>query len=173
MLNVITVVYASGIPVLKEVEMISDPALFTAVRFGLTAIAFLPFVLKANGDRQTRSAGLELGFWVSLAYLTQAIGLLTSEAGRAAFISALTVIIVPLIDGLFGATVPALTWIGALASLIGVALLECDGSLPCVGDILNLLSAVFFGIHMLRTEHISRSTKREKFLALLGYEKPS
>jgi len=35
---------------------------------------------------------------------------------------------------------------------------------------LNFLSAIFFGIHMLRTEHISRSTKKEKFLPLLGYE---
>lgn len=39
-----------------------------------------------------------------------------------------------------------------------------------VGDLLNFLSAVFFGVHMLRTEHISRSTKRENFLPLLGYE---
>lgn len=39
-----------------------------------------------------------------------------------------------------------------------------------VGDLLNFLSAVFFGVHMLRTEHISRNTKRENFLPLLGYE---
>lgn len=38
------------------------------------------------------------------------------------------------------------------------------------GDILNILSAVFFGIHMLRTEHISRTTEKEKIMALLGYE---
>lgn len=43
-------------------------------------------------------------------------------------------------------------------------------SLCQVGDLLNFLSAIFFGIHMLRTEHISRSTKRENFLALTGYE---
>lgn len=39
-----------------------------------------------------------------------------------------------------------------------------------VGDLLNFLSAVFFGVHMLRTEHISRSTSRDNFLPLLGYE---
>ena len=39
-----------------------------------------------------------------------------------------------------------------------------------VGDLLNFLSAVFFGVHILRTEHISRSTSRENFLPLLGYE---
>lgn len=39
-----------------------------------------------------------------------------------------------------------------------------------VGDLLNFSSAVFFGVHMLRTEHIARSTNKDKFLALLGYE---
>lgn len=38
------------------------------------------------------------------------------------------------------------------------------------GDLLNFLSAIFFGIHMLRTEHISRCTKKENFLALIGYQ---
>ena len=35
---------------------------------------------------------------------------------------------------------------------------------------MNFLSAVFFGVHMLRTEHIARNTDKEKFLPLLGYE---
>lgn len=38
------------------------------------------------------------------------------------------------------------------------------------GDVLNLLSAIFFGIHMLRTEQISRVTAKKKVLSLLGYE---
>ncbi|MQM20891.1 hypothetical protein Taro_053921 [Colocasia esculenta] len=129
LLNVLTIIYASDIPVLKEVESIMDPALFTMVRFALSALPFLPFVLGAYQDAETRSAGIELGCWVSLGYLSQALGLLSSDAGRASFISAFT-----------------------------------------VGDVLNMLSAVFFGIHILRTEHISRVIKKEKYLSLLGYE---
>lgn len=170
LLNVIAVVYASNIPVVKEVEAIMDPAAFTVVRFALSAIPFVPFVLQARGDIQTRNAGIELGLWVSLGYLMQALGLLTSDAGRASFISMFTVIVVPLLDGMLGAIIPPLTWFGALVSILGVALLESSGSPPSVGDLLNFLSAVFFGIHMLRTEHISRSTKKENFLPLLGYE---
>uniref|UniRef100_A0A5B6YQQ3 EamA domain-containing protein n=1 Tax=Davidia involucrata TaxID=16924 RepID=A0A5B6YQQ3_DAVIN len=170
LLNVITVVYASSIPVVKEVEAIMDPAAFSVVRFVMSAIPFIPFVLRARGDVQTRNAGIELGFWVSLGYLMQAIGLLTSDAGRASFISMFTVIVVPLLDGMLGAVVPARTWFGALMSILGVGMLESSGSPPCVGDLLNFLSAVFFGVHMLRTEHISRSTNKENFLALLGYE---
>ncbi|XP_034217562.1 uncharacterized protein LOC117629167 [Prunus dulcis] len=81
-----------------------------------------------------------------------------------------TVIVVPLLDGMLGAILPTRTWFGVLMSAFGVAMLECSGSPPNVGDLLNFLSAIFFGIHMLRTEHISRSTKKESLVAILGYE---
>ncbi|XP_062171071.1 uncharacterized protein LOC133876834 isoform X3 [Alnus glutinosa] len=170
LLNVVTIIYASNIPVVKEVEAIIDPAAFTVVRFALSAIPFIPFVFQARGDVHIRNAGIELGFWVSLGYLMQALGLLTSDAGRASFLSMFTVVVVPLLDGMLGAKVPSLIWFGALMSILGVALLESSGSPPSVGDLWNFLSAVFFGVHMLRTEHISRSTKKEKILPLLGYE---
>ncbi|XP_030484256.2 uncharacterized protein LOC115700755 [Cannabis sativa] len=172
LLNVVTLVYASSIPVVKEVEAIVDPASFTVVRFALSAIPFIPFVLRSvsQKDVDTRNSGVELGFWVSLGYLMQAVGLLTSDAGRASFLSMLTVIVVPLLDGMLGAVVPARTWFAAFMAIIGVAMLESSGSPPCVGDLLNFLSALFFGVHMIRTEHIARSTKKDKFLALLGYQ---
>ncbi|XP_059448652.1 uncharacterized protein LOC132179877 isoform X2 [Corylus avellana] len=127
-------------------------------------------IVYARGDVRIRNAGIELGFWVSLGYLMQAFGLLTSDAGRASFLSMFTIVVVPLLDGMLGAKIPPLIWFGALMSIVGVALLESSGSPPSVGDLWNFLSAVFFGVHMLRTEHISRSTKKEDFLPLLGYE---
>lgn len=76
---------------LKEVEAGMDPAAFTVVRFVVSAIPFLPFAWRGWGDIQTRNSGIELGFWVSLGYLMQAFGLMTSDAGRASFISMFTV----------------------------------------------------------------------------------
>jgi hypothetical protein len=77
--------------VIKEVEAITEPAFFNMVRFSLCAIPFIPVVIKSSGDFKIRSAGIELGLWVSLGYLSQALGMLTSDAGRASFISAFTV----------------------------------------------------------------------------------
>ncbi|KAH9746328.1 Integral membrane protein DUF6 containing protein [Citrus sinensis] len=145
LLNAITVVYASNIPVIKEVEAITDPSAFTVVRFALSAIPFIPFVLRARDEVHTRNAGFELGVWVSLGYLMQALGLETSDAGRASFISMFTVIVVPLLDGMLGAIVPARTWFGAVMSILGVALLESSGSPPSV-CVIALLSAVWYFI---------------------------
>ncbi|OMO71500.1 Tubulin [Corchorus capsularis] len=170
LLNFITIVYASDIPVIKTVETIMDPAPFSAVRFVMSAIPFLPFVVRARDDVKIRNAGIELGLWVSLGYFVEALALVTADAGRASFLSLFTVIVVPMLDSMLGAIVPARTWFGVLMSALGVAMLECSGSPPNFGDLLSFLSAIFFGIHMLRTEHLSRSTKQENFLALLGYE---
>nr|GMC69189.1 uncharacterized protein LOC109150243 isoform X1 [Ipomoea batatas] len=170
LLNVITVVYASNICVVKEVETLMDPAAFSAMRFLICAIPFLPFVFQARNDVETRNAGMELGLWISLGYLIEALGLLTCDAGRASFISLFTVIMVPLFESLLGAIIPARTWFGVFMSVVGIAMLECSGSPPNLGDLLNFLSAIFFGIHTLRTEQITRSTKKESMLPLLGYE---
>ncbi|KAG8388031.1 hypothetical protein BUALT_Bualt02G0082900 [Buddleja alternifolia] len=170
MLNVITIIYASNIAVIKEVEAFTDPAYFSAIRFAVSTIPFLPFIFRASNDSQTRNSGLELGLWVSLGYLSEALGLLTSDAGRASFISLFTVIVIPMLESMLGEVVPARTWFGILMSVIGICMLECSGSPPNIGDLFNFLSAVFFGIHTLRTEHISRTTRKENLLALLGYE---
>lgn len=157
---------ASEIAVLKEVESVVDPAMFTVVRFASSAIPLVPYMIKARHDLFTRNSGLELGLWVSLGYITQALGMLTSDAGRASFLSMFTVcvfcfvnysmesvcsmvalltfcsslsihqvILVPLLDGMLGSFVPIRIWIAAFLSIIGVGMLECSGSPPCVSEL--------------------------------------
>jgi hypothetical protein len=58
----------------NEVEAIMDPAAFTVVRFVVSAIPFLPFALQAWDDVRTRSAVIELGFWVCRGCLSQHLG---------------------------------------------------------------------------------------------------
>ncbi|TQD76517.1 hypothetical protein C1H46_037932 [Malus baccata] len=86
-----SLIVASNFSIVKEVEAVMDPAAFTIVRFAVSAIPFIPFVFQARGDAQTCKAGIELGLWVSLGYLMQALGLQTSDAGRASFQSMFTV----------------------------------------------------------------------------------
>ncbi|KAK6127741.1 hypothetical protein DH2020_038517 [Rehmannia glutinosa] len=164
LLNVITFIYASNIAVIKEVEAFTDPAYFSAVRFAVSTVPFLPFIFQARNDIQTRNSGLELGLWVSLGYISEALGLLTSDAGRASFISLFTVIVIPVLESMLGELVPARTWFGILMSVLGISMLECSGSPPNIGDLFNFISAIFFGIHTLRTEHISRTTRKENFI---------
>lgn len=168
LLNLVALIFASNISVVKDAQTMLDPDLFNMLRFTIAAIPFVPFLLKWLRDMKVFIRGVELGIWVTFAYVAQSTGLVTADAGRASFISALTVIIVPFLDGLLGAEIPAYTWLGAFLSIVGVGILELSGSPPCVGDLLTLLSAFCFAIHMLRTEHIVKHMKKESFPALVG-----
>ncbi|PRQ17881.1 hypothetical protein RchiOBHm_Chr7g0199801 [Rosa chinensis] len=61
---------------LSMVEAIMDPATFLVVWFIMSSIPFLPFMFQSRSDVQTRNAGIELGFWISLSYLLEALGYL-------------------------------------------------------------------------------------------------
>lgn len=56
---------------------------------------------------------------------------------------------VPLLDGMFGAIVPAYTWFGALMSVVGVAMLESSGSPPSVSIFSAFVSCFYFLILVL------------------------
>ena len=91
LLNILVLLCGANWVVLKETETIFDPFTFAALRFTLAAAVFSPWVTNAVKDRSILRGGLELGLWSALAYMTQSVGLETSDASRASFISTFTV----------------------------------------------------------------------------------
>ena len=83
LLNVLVLLCASNWVIVKEAEAASaDPEVFTALRFGVAALAFTPWLKKGLSEKGIVIAGLELGLWSALGYLTQAEGLLTTVRER-------------------------------------------------------------------------------------------
>ena len=91
LLNILVLLCGANWVVLKEAEDFFDPFTFAALRFTLAAAAFSPWIKNAVKDRATLMGGLELGIYSALAYMLQAVGLATSDASRASFISTFTV----------------------------------------------------------------------------------
>lgn len=50
-----------------------------------------------------------------------------------------------MIDGMLGSKVPALTWFGALMSIVGIGMLESSGSPPCVSVLLIFIYVMKHG----------------------------
>ncbi|CAI5465078.1 unnamed protein product [Closterium sp. Yama58-4] len=171
LLNVLTFLYGSNITVVKEAASVLDPFTFSATRFAIAAAAFAPFLASALRTPHVRRAGLELGVWASLAYVTQAVGLLTTDAGRASFIGTFTVIEVPILAGLFGAKIPPITWVAGLAAICGVGLLESSaGDSSFMGDLWTIVSALVFGVHILRSEHHAKHVTTTEALPLISLQ---
>jgi len=132
------------------------PISFQGIRALLGFFALLPVMLlqkkrqgaafRMPGWRAVLGCGLVLG----LASLLQQIGLTTTPAGKAGFISALYVVLVPVLGLFAGRKTNALTWLGVLLSLAGLCLLSSVGSLSLeAGELWVLGSAFLFALHIL------------------------
>jgi len=153
MLRVVALLWGSNFGALKYLDTCGvDVSLLTAMRFALASGALLPFLW--GKGMPVFKAGLEVGLWVTLGYITQAIGLETTEASKSAFICSLTVVVVPLIQGLLGKEIPPTTWAACALAVFGVGLLTLQGATgPVIGDLWSLGQPLGFGIAFMRIEH--------------------
>ena len=156
-----------------------EPISFTAVRMLLAAVAVGALALalqkKAHSDpsssysrmsseekrqynRQTILGGVCCGFFLALASGAQQIGLLYTTAGKAGFITALYIILVPIFAFLlFRKRSGLLVWLAALIGVFGMYLLcATEGLRLARGDALMVLCAALFSFHILSCDHFAR-----------------
>ena len=114
-------------------------------------------------------AGVLMGFFLTLGYIFQTIGLEATTAYNAGFITGLFVVLTPLLGALFlRERVPAVAWIAAGVSAGGLYLLSgAGGQLNLRGDGLVLLCAVAFAAHILVT---ARAVREHDVGALLAVQ---
>ena len=115
----------------------------------LTATRRVP-LLYAGG-----AAGLILFAGATL----QQLGIQYTTAGKAGFITGLYVVIVPMIGMLFRQVTGLGTWLGAMLAVAGMYLLSVRGTMTInPGDLLVLIGAVFWAIHVLLLGYFSPRT---------------
>lgn len=158
------------------------PFTFNGVRFAIGALALLPLI--AYLDRSRRSKGepvvplrnrtLLLGGLLAGAFLfggaaLQQMGIQSTTAGKAGFITGLYVVIVPIFALFLGQRAPAGTWAGAILAAVGLYFLTMQGSLTISrGDLLVLLGAFVWAAHFILLGHLSPNTDTVK-LALIQF----
>ena len=98
--------------------------------------------------------GIFCGLAIGIASCFQQAGILGADtgAGDAAFITALYVVMVPLISRLLGRRQPALVFVSALIAVVGfyfMTMADGGGFAPSVSDLFVLASAFVYSIHIL------------------------
>jgi drug/metabolite transporter (DMT)-like permease len=183
----------SNVAVVKAAQAALDPWSFGAGRFALAALAFAPALPRALRSPRLRTASAELGLLAAsgacalrrdgqlrvacsrsraraipmrAGYAAQGWGLTATSASHTAFLSAFTVILVPVIaaSGVLGTRgeVPQRTWAAAAVAIAGMAVLELGAAAAgagegaatsLAGDAASLLAAALFAAQLVRTEH--------------------
>ncbi len=157
------------------------PFTFTASRMSLAAVATIAVCIildKRAGtgkekkgstyQKTTLKAGLFCGLAMLGGVIFQQIGIGYTTAGKAGFITALYILIVPLASTLILHKAPGLRiWVAVIAGLIGMYLL-CMGSPEGInpGDIYVMLCALFFSVQIMLIDHFSGCADPVKIAAI-------
>jgi drug/metabolite transporter (DMT)-like permease len=167
--------YGTNFSLVKILGDTMPVGISTTLRFGLAALATLPWLLDSkllSGEKNAQTAawlGLEVGMWNSIGYVAQAVGLETTLASKSAFICSMAVVIVPLLEFMTGKKLLARQWVGALMALVGVAFLELGGgdgigdaiSSLTTGDALSMVQPLMFGIGFWKMEKAMHQCPQE------------
>lgn len=149
---------------------------FNAVRFALGALSLLPLIwllgrrsrgprgpvspssVTRRGSAPALVPGLVAGLFLFTAAALQQVGIETTTAGKASFVTGLYIVLVPVLGiALRHRTTPA-TWTGVLLAVSGLYLLTVTEDLSVArGDLLVLVGAFFWAGHILLIDHYTRT----------------
>ena len=151
-----------------------EPITFNAARMALAAlaigiVAFLPRKNNAKSASQseaekkryrknTITGGIFCGVFLSLGSIFQQMGLVYTTAGKAGFITAMYMLLVPVIGFVFFKRKNTwLVWLAVLVGIAGMYFLCINGSFSLShGDTLVCLCALFFSFHILCCDYFVR-----------------
>lgn len=150
-----------------------EPFTFTFARSIIGGIVLIPCIcflrwLKKREDKDAGAnrplvtkiewiGGICCGLALCAASNFQQIGISYTTVGKAGFITALYVVIVPIMGLFFKRKVSFVVWICVALSVIGLYLLcMTEGSFTLAyGDLLVLICAILFSIHIMVIDHFS------------------
>ncbi|MDO4175939.1 MAG: DMT family transporter [Bacillota bacterium] len=139
------------------------PMTFTLFRFGMGALAMIPVMMISDKARTRKDetimpcsnrtlilGGVLVGAANFAASALQQIGIVYTTAGKAGFLTAMDMVMVPFLLVLLRRKVHGLTWLGVAIAAIGMYLLTMNGGFSmAVGDLFCLGGALGFAIQIL------------------------
>ena len=153
------------------------PFTLNSVRFLIAGVFLLPCIplLRRAGLRPDASGSprelllgsLVCGVLLAVASSLQQIGIAYTTVSKAGFITALYVILVPILGLFLGKKVRPLVWFCVVLSVAGLYLLCMAGPAAIgSGDLLVLLCALVFSLHILAIDRFSRRVDSLKLSCL-------
>jgi drug/metabolite transporter (DMT)-like permease len=150
-----------------------DPSVYASWRFGIAALVFLPSFVGRLTDIELVKNSFVCGLFVFMGYIGQAIGLANgSTPEKSAFIAALCVVWVPILQGMLNKDFSKQKWGSTFLAITGIGLLELVGSSPPnIGDLWSLLQPLGFGSSYILIENACKALEKSRKEKLAKIEK--
>jgi len=184
LLLAVVVVWGSTFVLVKDALTDISPLLFNFARMALAAVCLALFYRKqlTGLTPPVLLGGAVAGLFLALGYQFQTAGLALTTPSKSAFLTGLTVVIVPLLSAIPALRAPGSArpgwnaYAGATVALAGITLLTAPGLFSGKastasaginrGDLLTLACAIAFALHLLTLAHLANKIRFEQ-LALL------
>jgi len=162
----VTAIWGCTFVIVKGALADASPLPFLAVRFLFAGLLLLAILGRGRVERATILPGFILGSFLFAGYVFQTWGLIYTTPSKSAFLTGLSVILVPLILMLSGLRMGSATLLGAVLGLAGIYFLVAPSGMAGVnrGDLLTLAGALSFAFHIVLVGHY---TKKFSFLHLV------
>ena len=157
--------------IVKSVLTRIPPEPFIVLRFTIAGIVLLAIAVTSRQlPRSALRPGLILGALVFSGYWLQTRGLMSISPSRSAFLTGLYVVMVPFCDRLlFAKSIAARAWIGCVLAAAGTTLLIGGVDARAgFGDVLTIICAVCFALHMVLSAKYSTGTSVLGLAAVAG-----
>ncbi len=151
------------------------PFTFTATRFLVGALSLLAFILVTRAfapalkpsapaaSADLLKGGLACGLALFLAISFQQFGIQYTSAGKAGFITALYILLVPVFGLFLRKRVSRKLWLGVALAVAGLYLLTVtEGFSIGSGDLIVLGGTVFWAVHILVIDHFAPKVDASK-----------
>lgn len=147
-----------------------QPFTFSAARCIVGAMVLLPFIIfkykKTSSKKKTNAsiknsiiAGVCCGVALTIASVLQQYGVKYTSVGKAGFITTLYIIFTPILGIFIKKKCPWTVWISSISAAIGLYLLcVTEDFFLSEGDMLVLICAVLFSVHILVIDYFSDKT---------------
>ena len=155
------------------------PFTFNAVRCLIGSVVLIPCIAlfdRAAGkagtslfhpDRELLRGGIVCGVLLSLASNLQQVGIFYTTVGKAGFITAMYIVIVPVLGIFFGRKTGWRVWISVLLAVTGLYLLCMSGDLTLnKGDLLIMGCALCFALQIMAVDHYVTRTSGVKLACM-------
>lgn len=168
------IIWGTGFVAQRQAMESMQPFAFISLRFFLGCLVLLPgLFLHRNSEplitKDTENwrksfksnilPGLVPGLFLFAGTSMQQLGIMTTSAAKAGFLTSLYLVLVPLVGLFFGKKINRWVWIGVALALLGVFYLSVDLQLSIQrGDVYMIIGAFFWTMQILALDHFSSRT---------------
>lgn len=139
---------------------------FNGIRFAIGSLTLVPVLLYFNKKNRNDSThvklesslkgGIAAGCVIFFGNTFQQLGMSYTSAGNAAFITAMYIVLVPILGTILKHRISLSNWAGVGLAVVGLYFITIKGGITAInyGDFLQIVCAFFFALHIVLIDHL-------------------